>query len=260
MIGPVIVLQKMPILAKKSLFRWKSFWSWRICKKAKLLHLGHRKPARIHCKADAPKTSHCLVRILVQRLNPAIFLRKWTKRGRYTRWRSLPSHVERIFVHNYWRGGYWQHLVSTVRRYVPHSRSYTRCFPLCFWISHYQSQSWCRLVACNLTPLDYYLWAAVKDKCYADKPETIDTLKDKLFEWNYFPLVTGGIALSNKKRNLRKYSVVFLKHFLKKRYLADPIYNFFFFLQINFYFKHFQNFWCILIVYRKIGPCLPKEK
>ena len=24
----------------------------------------------------------------------------------------------------------------------------------------------------------YYLWGAVKDKCYADKPKTIDALKD----------------------------------------------------------------------------------
>ena len=30
---------------------------------------------------------------------------------------------------------------------------------------------------CDLTPLDYYLWVADKDKCYADKPETIDALK-----------------------------------------------------------------------------------
>ena len=37
------------------------------------------------------------------------------------------------------------------------------------------------------------------------------------FEWYYFPLLTGRIVLSNKKRNLRKYSVVFfLKHFSKK--------------------------------------------
>ena len=28
-----------------------------------------------------------------------------------------------------------------------------------------------------MTLLDYYLWGAVKDKCYADKPATIDTLK-----------------------------------------------------------------------------------
>ena len=26
----------------------------------------------------------------------------------------------------------------------------------------------------DLTPLNYYLWGAVKDKCYAGKPETID--------------------------------------------------------------------------------------
>ena len=31
--------------------------------------------------------------------------------------------------------------------------------------------------SCDLTPLYYYLWSAVKDKCYADKPETIDALK-----------------------------------------------------------------------------------
>ena len=39
----------------------------------------------------------------------------------------------------------------------------------------------------DLTPLEYYLWVSVKDKCYADKPETIDA------------------------------SVFFLKHFLKER-------------------------------------------
>ena len=28
--------------------------------------------------------------------------------------------------------------------------------------------------------LVYYLWGAIKDKCYADKPETIDALKDNI--------------------------------------------------------------------------------
>ena len=28
-----------------------------------------------------------------------------------------------------------------------------------------------------MTTFDYYLWASVKGKCYADKPETIDVLK-----------------------------------------------------------------------------------
>ena len=36
--------------------------------------------------------------------------------------------------------------------------------------------------SCDLAPLDYYLWGAVKDKCYADKPETIDALKDNIRE------------------------------------------------------------------------------
>ena len=34
----------------------------------------------------------------------------------------------------------------------------------------------------DLTPLNYYLWDAVKDKCYADKPETTDGLKDNIRE------------------------------------------------------------------------------
>ena len=31
-----------------------------------------------------------------------------------------------------------------------------------------------------MTPLCYYLWDAVKDKCYADKSETIDSLKENI--------------------------------------------------------------------------------
>ena len=36
--------------------------------------------------------------------------------------------------------------------------------------------------SCDLTPLDYCLWGADKDKCYADMPETIDALKDNIRE------------------------------------------------------------------------------
>ena len=84
----------------------------------------------------------------------------------------------------------------------------------------------------DLTPLDYYLWSAVEDKCYAH----IDTLTDNipivigeiqlhtidkvLKNWTdrvgYCMAIRGShlnetrmIVLSNKKRNLRKYSVVF---------------------------------------------------
>ena len=33
-----------------------------------------------------------------------------------------------------------------------------------------------------MSPLDNYLWGAVKDKCFADKPETTDNLKDNIRE------------------------------------------------------------------------------
>ena len=109
---------------KNHLFWWGSFWSWRVCKQAKLSNLGH--PKRV-----------CLVRILFQKHNWSIFLRKWARGGRNSQWRSLSFHVESIFVHKNWRGWYWQHLVSTGWRYVPHSPSYTWWFAPCFWRSHY---------------------------------------------------------------------------------------------------------------------------
>ena len=31
-------------------------------------------------------------------------------------------------------------------------------------------------------PLDYYLWVAIKDKSYVEKPETINDLKDNILE------------------------------------------------------------------------------
>ena len=36
--------------------------------------------------------------------------------------------------------------------------------------------------SCYLTPLDYCLWGAVKDKCSGSKPETINALKDNIRE------------------------------------------------------------------------------
>ena len=34
--------------------------------------------------------------------------------------------------------------------------------------------------SCDLTLLGYYMWGAVKDKCYAEEPETIGALKDNI--------------------------------------------------------------------------------
>ena len=52
--------------------------------------------------------------------------------------------------------------------------------------------------SCDLTPLDYYLWGAVKNKCYVDKPETIDALKDNICEGiGEIQLHTIDIVLKN---------------------------------------------------------------
>ena len=176
---PAIDLQKMPILATKKnhLFRWSSFWSWRVCKQVKFSHLGHRKP-------DASKTSHCLVRILVKRHNWEIFLRKWARRGRYSHWRSLSGHVERIFfsqklknwidIDNIW----FQQDGAVCRTAEATLDVLQHVFEDCI-INRRAFVIWPPR-SCDLTPLDYYLWGAIKDKCYADKPDTIKALKDNI--------------------------------------------------------------------------------
>ena len=142
--GPAIELQKMPIVTKKIIFSDEAHFDFDG-------YLGKQ-----NCRTENPNafiektTYHCLVRILVQRHNWAIFLRKWAMRCRYSQWRSLSGYVELIFVYKNWRGRYWQHLVSTGRRKLPHSRSYTRSFAPYFWRSHYQPQSWCRLATSEL--------------------------------------------------------------------------------------------------------------
>ena len=52
---------------------------------------------------------------------------------------------------------------------------------------------------CDLTPLDYYLWSAVKDMCSADKPETIDAFKDNIRE------VIGEIQLHTSDNVLKNW-------------------------------------------------------
>ena len=75
-----------------------------------------------------------------------------------------------------------QHLVSTGMRYVLRATLDVLriVFEDCI-ISRRANVVWPPW-SCDLTPLDYYLWDAVKNKCYADKPETIDGLKDNIRE------------------------------------------------------------------------------
>ena len=51
-----------------------------------------------------------------------------------------------------------------------------------------------------MTPLDCYLWGAVKDKCYVDKPEAIDALKDNIREAN------GEIQLHTIDNGLKNWT------------------------------------------------------
>ena len=52
-----------------------------------------------------------------------------------------------------------------------------------------------------MTPLDYYLWGAVQDKCSADKPETINALKDIIRE------AIGEIQLHTIDNVLKNWTV-----------------------------------------------------
>ena len=54
--------------------------------------------------------------------------------------------------------------------------------------------------SCDLTTFYYYLWGAVKDNCYADKPETIDALKDNIRE------AIGEIHLHTIDNVLKKWT------------------------------------------------------
>ena len=106
------------------------------------------------------KTTHpnwVTVRILVQRHNWTI----WSKVRPLQSMAFVTGPCWKNFFHKNWRGRYWQHLVSAGRRYVPHSRSYTRCFAPCFIISRRADVVWPPR-SCDLTPLDYYLWGASK--------------------------------------------------------------------------------------------------
>ena len=174
---------------------------------------GTENPHAYIEKPTHPKRVTVWFRFWIKRHNWAIFLPKWARRGRYSQWWSLAGHIQRIFVHKNWRG-----VKLDVLRPVFEDRI----------ISRRTDAVWPHQ-SCDLTPLDYYSWGAVKAKCYADKPETIDALKDNIceiqrntidnvlknwtdrvgyctamqsrqpFEWNYFPLFTGRIILSNEK-------------------------------------------------------------
>ena len=86
--GPAIDLQKMLILAKI------------INSNEVHFDLGgyvNKQNCRITLKSRRTQTSHCLVRILVQRHNWHIFLRKWARKGRKSM-AKVKGHVEQCLI------------------------------------------------------------------------------------------------------------------------------------------------------------------
>jgi len=169
---------------KNHLF-WRSLFSpRRLCEQAELSYLRVRESAR-HGEADASTTSDCLVWFLIRRHHWAIFLRKWARSCRHCQWRSLPRHAKRILVYQIWRGGHKRHFNRTAHLVTQrYNRSFAHCLRSHRIISQNADVNWPPR-SCELTPLGYFLWRAVKGKCYANQPETIQELnmKSKLPSW-----------------------------------------------------------------------------
>ena len=104
------------------------------------------------------------MRILVQRHNWAISLRKRARRDRYRAMLNefLFIKIEEEDIGNIWfqQGGATCHTVEVTLDVL------RPVFEECI-ISRRVDVVWPPR-SCDLTPLDYYLWGVVKDKCYAD--------------------------------------------------------------------------------------------
>ena len=144
------------------------------------MHLGHRQPASIHCKADAPKTVWCGF-WSGSIIGPFFFENEQGEsvtvngdRYRVMMNEFLFTKIEEEDIGNIWfqQDGatcYTAEATLDVLRPVFEDSIISRRADV-VW----PPRSW------DLTPLNYYLWGAVKDKCYVDKPKTIDALKDNI--------------------------------------------------------------------------------
>ena len=168
----------------------------------------------MHTFADASEMSHCLVRILVQRHNWAIFSQN--EQGEAVtvngdRFRAMVNEflftkIEEEDIGNIWfqQGGATCHTAEAildVLRPVFEDRIISRR------VNVFQPSR-----SCDLTPLDYYLWGAVKDKRYALK----DNIREAIDEIQLHTI--DNVVLSYKKNKFEKIfrSYFFSKHFPKK--------------------------------------------
>ena len=153
---------------KNHLFRWSSFWSWRVCKQAKLSHLGTENPHAYSEKPTHPKWAIVWCGFWSRGIIEPFFFEN--EQG------EAVTVNEEADIGNIWfqQDGATCHTAEAtldVLRPVFEDRIISRRTDV-VW------PPW----NCDLTPLNYYLWGAVKDKCYAEKPETIDVWKDNIRE------------------------------------------------------------------------------
>ena len=145
--GPAIDLQKMPILAKKITFSDEAHFDFG----------GYVN--KQNCSIWGTENSNSK--------RVTVWCGLWS-RGIIGPFFFEKEHVERIFVHKYWRGGYcniWfqqdgatchtAKAILDVLRTVFEDRIISRKADV-VWSPR----------SCDLTRLNYYLWCAVKDKCY----------------------------------------------------------------------------------------------
>ena len=134
-------LQKMPILAKKkkkTFFQMKLILSLADMQTSKIVAFGAQK-TRIHTlKCRCTQNESLFLADFVQSHNWVIFLRKWARRGRYSQWRSLSRNIETNFCS------------QKLKRRILTIFANAAMFSPCFWRSHYQPQSWCRLATSEL--------------------------------------------------------------------------------------------------------------
>ena len=180
--GPTIALQKMPILAiKKIIFSDEAHFD-----------LGGYVNKQ-NCRIWGTENPHAYIKKPPHRNRITVWGGFWSRgiigtfffeNEQGGKWRSLSDHIERWLQHflftkieevdigNIWfqqDGGTWHTAEATllVLRPVFEDRIMSRRADVV----------WPLRRSSDLTPLDYYLWGAVKDK-----PETIDVLKDNIRE------------------------------------------------------------------------------
>ena len=132
---------------KNHLFRWSSLWSWRVCKQAKLSPFGAQKTRTHTLKSRHTQNESLWCGFWHRGIIGSFFFENEQGEAVTVNGDCYRTMLNEFLFTKIKKEAKidWQHLLSTGRRYVPHSRSYTRCFTACLWISHYQPQSWYRL-------------------------------------------------------------------------------------------------------------------